>query len=137
MPVSLNTFTIIGITPVENPQDARARAVKFKSSTTIARGTIVAKLDADGKFEAYTGSGTAGLQTAAGICMYDIKTDSSGNIFFGNDTTASTINIPFQTAPIWESGTFLIAELSGWSGNESDITSDFQARSDTIKLYIP
>lgn len=127
MPVSTTTYSIIGITPIENPQDARAGAGVFKASVTIARGTVLAVLTATKKFEAYASGGSGGTETAVGICMYDIITDSSGNVFFGNSSTATEINVPCQTAPYWSAGTFKTGELIGYSGSESDVLGDLNA----------
>jgi hypothetical protein len=91
-------------------------AVPFGASLTIAKGTIVARKASDNKWYAYNDAGSGGLEVARGIAMYSIVTDSSGNVFYG--TSAVSEQGAFDlTAPIYVSGDFNVADLTGLDAN--------------------
>lgn len=115
MPTTLETWSNNRLTPAQYPEDARWTAGRFAVSQTIAAGTLLGKVTSGGLLKAYNDANSDGTQTAVGICMYDIVTDSSGNVFLGTSGTASSLNQPLgKTAPYFVTGTFDTADLTGY-----------------------
>lgn len=111
----LETYAMTNqLQPKQRPEDARQDAGAFGASLTLAKGTIIGKRTADGLLVAYLDTATNGAQTAVGILMYTIKTNSSGQVFFSDSTDASELNPPHQTAPYWQSGIFDTGDLTGY-----------------------
>lgn len=112
MPTSAsNTFQNTKLEPAR-ACDARTEAVPFTVSKTIAKGTILGRVTATNKWEAYDDGAATGVQVARGIAMYSIVTDSSGNVYYGTSAASEQGNSDL-TAPIYVSGDFLVAELTG------------------------
>lgn len=92
----------LGVIPLTTP-------VRFSASKTITKGTVLGKVTATGKFEAYSDANSpAGVGVALGIAIYDITTDSSGNITnLGDQGSVQT------HADIYHSGCFKVSDLTG------------------------
>ena len=98
------------------PGDARTESVPFTPSKTIAKGTILGRVTATNKWEAYNDGAATGVEVARGIAMYDIVTDASGNVFLGTSAASEQGNSEL-TAPIYVSGDFFVADLTGLDAN--------------------
>ena len=114
MPTTLEVYSNDRLTPAQYPEDARKTAGKLGVSLTLAAGTVLGKRTSNGLLYAYNDALTDGTNVAVGILEYATKTDSSGNAFFGDSTTASSLNVPHQTVPYFVSGTFDTADLTGY-----------------------
>jgi hypothetical protein len=67
-----------------------------------------------------------GTQVAVGICVYDIKTDANGLVYFSDSSAvASASNPQNQSAPIFIAGIFDPNDLTGW---DSQAATDLGAR---------
>lgn len=106
---TLSSFANNRLTPVQNPEDARWTAGVFDVSQTLARGTVVANKGTNQVLVKFDATNTA----AVGLLMYDIMTDSAGKVYTGGSTNAAENNIPVETAPYFNAGTFDPAELTG------------------------
>lgn len=116
MPTSaVNTFRGTKLEPAR-PCDARTEAVVFSVSKTIAKGTILGRVTATNKWEAYNDGAATGVEVARGIAMYDIVTDSNGDVYFGTSAVSEQGNVS-KTAPIYVSGDFMCSELTGLDAN--------------------
>lgn len=102
------TFSAHRCDPLYEGLDARELNVAIKASQTIARGTVVAEVDAaPGTYAAYASGASDGTQTPKGILVYDVVTDSSKNITaYGEFATTSKVT------PIYVGGYFDIADLT-------------------------
>lgn len=98
------------------PEDARTEAVPFSASKTIAKGTVLGRVTATNKWDAYDDASITGLAVARGIAQYSFVTDSSGNVFFGTSAASEQGNSEL-TAPIYVSGDFFVADLTGLDAN--------------------
>lgn len=117
MPIQVETSNPAKLEPKMYPEDARTDAVRLGASLTLAKGTLLGKRASDNKHYAYDDSATTGEQVATCILMHDVKTDSDGNVYFGDSAVASQINIPHRTAPVYVAGTFDAADLVGENAN--------------------
>jgi hypothetical protein len=113
------------------PKDARLLDGIFGASLTLAKGTVLGRKTADGKLYAYASGNADGTQTAIGILKYDIKTDASGNVFFGDSAVLSASNPANASAPYYIAGTFSTADLTGW-----DATAATAMKASTIATNI-
>lgn len=110
-----NTFQANKLEPARDCKH-RVEAVVFSASKTIAKGTALGRVTATNKWEAYNDGGSSGVEVMRGIAMYSIVTDSSGNVFYG--TSAVSEQGPGElTAPIYISGDFFVADLTGIDAN--------------------
>jgi hypothetical protein len=114
MVTTIETYSQNPLQPVLFPGDQRTLAGVFGNSLTLSKGTVLGRKTSDGKLYAYASGNSDGTQTAVGILMYDIKTDASGNIFFGDSAVLSVNNPANTTAPYFICGTFDTTELTGW-----------------------
>lgn len=110
MPATLLTQATNMLQPIQNPQDARTDAVKFKASITLVAGQAVGIKTSTGLAEALVPGASDGTQNFVGFSMYDFTTDSSGKVLF-NGTTTGWLNSAWNTAPIFTCGTFDPADL--------------------------
>lgn len=116
MPTSAtNTFRNTKLEPFR-PEDARTESVVFTVSKTIAKGTVLGRVTATNKWEAYNDGAATGVEVARGIAMYDIVTDASGNVYFGT-SAVSEQGASELSAPIYVAGEFLVADLTGLDAN--------------------
>lgn len=124
MPTSAsNTFQNTKLEPAR-ACDARTEAVPFSASKTIAKGTILGRVASTNKWEAYDDGSALGPQVARGIAMYSIVTDASGNVYYGTSAASEQGNSDL-TAPIYVSGDFNVADLTGL---DAAAVVDFGAR---------
>lgn len=116
MPTSAsNTFQNTKLEPAR-AGDARTESVPFSASKTIAKGTVLGRVAATNKWEAYNDAASSGVEVARGIAMYSIVTDANGNVYYGT-SAASEQGQSELTAPIYVCGDFLVAELTGLDAN--------------------
>lgn len=108
MPLQTQPYTGVKLEPFERPAEAVTDSIPFGASLTIARGTVIGIVTADGKGKAYADGNSDGSQTAKAIAMYDFTTDASGNVTIANDTS-----VTYHTAPVYKAGTFRTSELTG------------------------
>lgn len=115
MPTSAaNTFQNTKLEPAR--PGALTEAVNFSASKTIAKGTVLGRVASTNKWEAYNDAGNTGVEVARGIAMYSIVTDSSGNVYYGTSAASEQGNYDL-TAPIYISGDFFVADLTGLDAN--------------------
>jgi hypothetical protein len=117
MPTTLNTYSFDQLEPKEFPELAKTDAVKFGASLTLAKGTVLGKRTSDNKHYAYNDALTDGTNVATCILKCTIKTDSGGNVFFGDSTTATVDNMPHAEAPVYVAGVFDTDDLTGYDAN--------------------
>lgn len=108
MPLATQPYTGVKLEPYMTPNEAVTESVPFGASLTIARGTVLGIVTADGKWKAYATGNVDGSQTARGIAQYDFTTDASGNVTIAGDT-----GVTYHTAPVYIAGTFRTTELVG------------------------
>lgn len=133
MPQSLETYSGLRLLPVI-PDYTLTQAVRFGPSLTIARGTVMGKKTSDGKLYAYNDAQTDGTQVAVALSIYDVKTDSAGNHFLSTtDATASSLNPPLNSVPVYTGGVFDTTELVGW---DAAANTDFKGRVYGATAYV-
>lgn len=110
-----NTFQVAKLEPAR-ACGARTEAVPFGASLTLAKGTCVARKASDNKWYAYSDVGSGGIDVMRGILQYSIVTDSSGNVFYGTSAVSEQGQSEL-TAPIYVSGDFFVADLTGLDAN--------------------
>lgn len=116
MPTSAaNTFRANKL-ETARPCEPATESVPFTVSKTIAKGTILGRVTATNKWEAYNDAASSGVEVARGICIYDIVTDSSGNVYYGTTAVSEQGNSDL-TAPIYINGDFFVADLTGLDAN--------------------
>lgn len=108
MSLQTQPYTGVKLEPFERPHEAVSESIPFGNSLTIARGTLIGLVTADGKGKAYADGNSDGSQTAKAIAMYDFTTDGSGKVTIANDTS-----VTYDTAPVYLAGTFRTNELTG------------------------
>lgn len=113
MPQTVHTFTGNCVQPAMNPDLARTVSVKFGNSLTLAAGTVVGRKASDNKFYAYNNANADGTEVARGILQYPIVTDASGNAYIGATAAVGEHGQTELTAPIYISGAFNVADLTG------------------------
>lgn len=88
-------------------------AVNIAPSTTLAAGTLLGELTATpGTFKAYASGNVDGSQVPKGFLMYPVVTDASGNI-----TNIGDFGMVLKTVPMFLSGAFKTASLTGLDAN--------------------
>jgi hypothetical protein len=102
------TYNATKLKPYADPESAITESVPFSATKTIAKGTVLGQVTSTGKYEAYDGTVSTGVEVARAICMYDITTDGSGNVTIANDK-----GLTHTTAPIYIGGIFRTNELTG------------------------
>lgn len=108
MPLVTQATSGVKLEPYARPHEAVSESIPFGNSLTIARGTLIGLVTADGKGKAYANGNVDGSETAKAIAMYDFTTDGSGNVTIANET-----GVTYHTAPVWVAGTFRTTELTG------------------------
>lgn len=112
MPTTLETFQLNMLQPAQRPEDARQDAIKLGVSLTLTKGQALSIKTADGLGYALAPGSSDGTQTAIGLCMYDLKTDANGKIFFSDSATATWRTSPWTVAPYWVKGIFDPADIT-------------------------
>jgi hypothetical protein len=114
MPLQNNTYSLAAVDPVYNPEDAMESmiCVPLGNSLTLAKGTVLGKITATGKYIAYASGASDGSQLPVGILRRAATTDGSGNI-----TNYSEWGTTGACAPIYTQGAFKIADLVGLDDN--------------------
>lgn len=104
-----------GVTPYQNPDDAREVPVNLKPSTTYAKGQVLGPVTATpGQYAPYNDGASDGTQVAKLILQFACKTDSAGNVWLGDTVSLSESGLPFgKYAPAWRCGIFQCADLAG------------------------
>lgn len=113
------TFTNQKLEPAIHPHLAATIDVPFKVSQNIPKGTILAEKTSDGKWEAYADGGAGGVETARGIAVFDMQTDSAGNITLSGTASTDGGEHGEETpvAPVYVAGFFYTADLAGLDAN--------------------
>lgn len=125
MPTQIETFSGVSLEPITNPEEAKTEAIVLGASLTLARGTVLGKRTSNNKHYAYNDSLTDGTETATCILKHDVKTDASGNVYYGDSAVPSAVNLPHATAVAYIAGTFNTSELTGYN---AAALADFQGR---------
>lgn len=110
--------------------------VSLAASQNIARGTILAETTSTGLWAPYTHSGLGGLGTPKGIAMYDMQTDSNGNITFSSTSgqAAGPWGETLLQAPVWVDGKFAVNDLTISLGTMVNVVS-YQPAWHLIEAY--
>lgn len=106
----INTFSASRLDPYINPEEALASIVhvNFAPSLTLAKGTILGKLTATGKYAAYDNGAATGVETALPlITQYAVTTDGSGNV-----TNFDSWGGTESSAPCYTRGDFRSEDLA-------------------------
>jgi hypothetical protein len=85
------------------------------NTVTIAQTTAGVNVPA-GTFKPYASGNTDGSQTAKAISVYDIATDSNGNISLGSSSASLppiADGLTTTTAPVYVNGVFYTSDLTG------------------------
>jgi hypothetical protein len=126
MPTTLNTYSFDQLEPKESPELSVRDAVKMGASLTLAKGTLLGKRTSDNKHYAYNDALTDGTNVATCILLCAIKTDASGNVYFGDSATAAIDNLPHAEAPVYIAGIFDTDDLTGYDANgKTDLGGHF------------
>jgi hypothetical protein len=116
------------ITPAERPEEAKQDAVAWGASLTVNAGDMVAVKAADKLCYPYAVGGAGGLGVAVAISMYSFKTGTDGKPILNADSvTPDYLHIPNHTAPIWQRGTFELADfkIAGVAATEAEVRTAF------------
>jgi hypothetical protein len=79
----INTYTASRLDPYINPEEAMNSIVhvNFAPNLTLAKGTILGKITATGKYAAYDNGAATGVETALPlITQYAVTTNADGNV---------------------------------------------------------
>ena len=120
MPTSATTTFNNNVLEPVYPSDqvpAPSIAVTIAASQTIAKGTVVGQVTADGTYKAYASGSSDGSQIPKGITQRAVATDASGNITFGTATGGGLWGETSLTCPIFIGGSFQTSELTGLDAN--------------------
>lgn len=108
-----SSYSNVQAIPVYGQLTPETVAVNIAPSLTLAAGTVLGELTATpGTFKAYASANTDGSQVPKGILMYPVVTDASGNI-----TNIGDFGMVLKTVPMFLSGTFKTASLTGLDAN--------------------
>jgi head decoration protein D len=114
------TFTGKRLEPAIAPKLAVEDAVAMKHGVqNLVKGTVLGIVTATGLYAAYSDIASDGTAIAKAILMYDTQVDASGLCTF-SDTSAQAGNefgAKTPTAPVYISGFFLSADLTGLDAN--------------------
>jgi len=100
--------------PYINPDRARTIAVQMAANLTVAKGTRLGQLSANGKYTPYVALGAGGAEVAKVISVYPFVTDAAGLVYYGTDVpTSGPTADPQPTAEVYYTGDFLQADLPG------------------------
>lgn len=114
MPVNTQIFKSAPcILPVLDGENALKRPIKLKPSLTLAKGTILGRVAADGLYKAYADAAVDGSGVARCVLEFDVATDADGNHFIGSQASSEHGEIR-QTVTAYFSGNFKVAELTGF-----------------------
>ncbi len=111
MPTTIEINALNMLQPAQRPEFAMQDAIRLAASLTILKGQALSVTTATGLGGVLVPGGSGGAQNFVGFSMYDVMTDASQNVYFGDSATASWRNTGQQTAPIWISGIFDPADL--------------------------
>lgn len=109
-------FTNNGLTPWQNPEEARTIQVKFPNATgAVAKGTVIGQLTGVGtNWGAYNDGVATGLEVARAILQYDVYVDANGvHTITGAGSTQGEKGEKAEGCPAFVAGTFATAELVG------------------------
>jgi len=105
----LQTYSNAQLIPVYGQITPETVAVNIAPSTTLAAGTVLGELTATpGTYKAYAAANTDGSQVPKGFLMYPVVTDANGNI-----TNIGDFGMVLHTVPMFLSGSFKTASLTG------------------------
>lgn len=116
------TFTTNRLDPYINPEEAMASIihVPITASLTLAKGTVLGKVTATGKYSAYNDALSTGVEVARLILQYSITTDASSNVTIDGEFGATRL-----TAPVYTQGDFRSEDLVGM---DAAALADLQGR---------
>jgi hypothetical protein len=105
-----NQYTAQGLVPVyDRGLKAEAHRVKLAPSLTLARGTVLGQITANGLWKAYTSGAADGSQNPKCFLQYDTVTDASGNHTIGGGMQGDT----YLDTPAYFAGDFYAGDLVG------------------------
>jgi hypothetical protein len=113
MPIQTMTFSAAPRVEPAFGEDALENPIKLKPSLTLAKGTVLGRVAADGLYKAYADAAVDGSGVARCILQYAVATDADGNHFIGAQAS-SEHGEARQTVPAWFSGNFKVAQLTGF-----------------------
>lgn len=112
--------------PYQDPESARTIACVCAPNLTVARGTIMGRITTSRLVTPRNTGASDGSQTAELIAAYDFQTDANGVI---STAPSGTVDAWFtgglQTLPFYQTGKFLIADLTGYA---SGVVTELNAR---------
>jgi len=112
-PVIFQTSLAQIFTPAERPEDANQDAVAWSASITVVGGDMIAQRTSTKLCERYAVAGGDGTGAAVGFAIYPFMTGADGKPIIGADTAVPSYLLGggHHTAPIWQRGTFDLAEI--------------------------
>lgn len=117
MPMDVSVMTYVGtkLEPYLDADLAREMAVQLTISAHYAKGTILALLDATGKYGVYADAGSGGLGIARCILAYDVDVDSAGlhTLTTSSSQIGTEIGTKMTSVPAFFRGTFRMSDLIG------------------------
>jgi len=114
MPVQVTTFSNAPrILPALDGENALSRPIKLKPSLTLAKGTVLGRVAADGLYKAYADAASDGSGVARCILEYAVATDADGNHFLGAQASSEHGEIR-PTVSAFFAGNFKVADLTGF-----------------------
>lgn len=111
-----HTYSGAKLEPFLRPDLTEVRHIKLGNSLTLARGTVLGKVTATGRYIAYVDAAADGSGVAKCFLMYDVITDANGDASLGT-TAAMSGNeqgVKHETVPAYFGGTFLEVDLVGF-----------------------
>jgi hypothetical protein len=108
-------YSVNGVTPIVNGDEAIQQQVMLKPSVTYPAGQVLGEVTATpGLFGKYVDADATGLGVAKCILQYPCKTDAAGLIWYGDTVSISDSGLSAGKAtPAWRSGVFKCADLVG------------------------
>lgn len=107
-----NTYSASRLDPAINPEEAYASIihVNFAPSLTLAKGTLLGKITATGKYAAYNDALATGVEVARPlVTQYAVTTDANGKV-----TNLNTFGVLEDSAPVYTGGYFRTEDLTGF-----------------------
>lgn len=115
MGAAITRYSVNGVRPIVNEDDAVQQEVMLMPSVTYPAGQVLGEVSATpGLFGKYVDANVNGTGVAKCILQYACKTDAAGLIWLGDTVGASDSGLSAGKAvPAWRSGVFKCADLTG------------------------